>query len=136
MRAVVEPILRVVDRMLSAATAVPSKINRDNPSKTGDLVYNALLLVITAGLVVTAIRFVLSGVGISEVGRAALLGLATAGRVLVLLLFSTLVWTPIGVTIGFNPRLGASLNPLFRFSRRSQPTSFSRSRRSVSSSSA
>src|SRR6516162_3061822 len=53
MKALVEPILRVIDRMLSGATAVPSKINRDKPSKTGDLVYNALLLVITAGLVVT-----------------------------------------------------------------------------------
>jgi NitT/TauT family transport system permease protein len=112
MRAVVEPILRAVDRMLSAATAVPSKISRENPSKTGDLVYNALLLVITAGLVVTAIRFVLSGVGISEVGHAALLGLATAGRVLVLLIFSTLVWTPIGVTIGFNPRLARISQPI------------------------
>src|SRR6516164_3259535 len=112
MRAVVEPILRAVDRMLSAATAVPSKISRENPSKTGDLVYNALLLVITAGLVVTAIRFVLSGVGIAEVGHAALLGLATAGRVLVLLIFSTVVWTPIGVTIGFNPRLARISQPI------------------------
>src|SRR5215472_6610886 len=36
-KALVEPILRVVDRMFSAATAVPSTTNRDKPSKTGDL---------------------------------------------------------------------------------------------------
>jgi NitT/TauT family transport system permease protein len=112
MKSLVEPVLRVVDRMLSAATAVQSKINSDKPSKTGDLVYNALLFVITAGLVVTASRFVLSGVGIAEVGHAALLGLATAGRVLVLLIFSTVVWTPIGVTIGFNPKLARISQPI------------------------
>jgi NitT/TauT family transport system permease protein len=110
--ALVKPILRVVDRMLSGATAVPSKTNLDKSSKTGDLVYNALLFVITALLVVTATRFVLSGVGISEVGHAALLGLATLGRVAVLLIFSTLVWTPIGVTIGFNPKLARISQPI------------------------
>jgi NitT/TauT family transport system permease protein len=112
MRALVEPTLRAADRMLSAATAVPSVTNRDKPSKTGDLFYNALLLFITAGLVVTASRFVLSRVGIAEVGYAALLGLATAGRVVVLLIFSTLVWTPIGVMIGFNPRLARISQPI------------------------
>jgi NitT/TauT family transport system permease protein len=111
-RALVEPILRAVDRMLSAATAVPSKANRDKPSKTGDLLYNGLLFVVTAGFVVTATRFVLSGVGIAEVGHAALLGLATLGRVVVLLIFSTLVWTPIGVTIGFNPKLARISQPI------------------------
>src|SRR5215831_17430035 len=112
MKAFLEPILRLVDRMLSAATAVPSTTNRDSSSKRGDLVYNALLFLITAGLVVIAIRFVLSRVGIAEVGRATLLGLATAGRVLVLLIFSTLVWTPIGVTIGFNPKLARISQPI------------------------
>jgi NitT/TauT family transport system permease protein len=112
MRALVEPFLHVVDRMLSAATAVPSNINRYKSSKTGDLVYNGVLFVITAGLVITAIRFVLSGVGIAEVGYAALLGVATGGRVVLLLLFSTLVWTPIGVAIGFNPKLARISQPI------------------------
>jgi NitT/TauT family transport system permease protein len=112
MKAFLEPILRLVDRMLSAATAVPSKTSPDKPSKTGDLVYNAILIVITTGLGVTTIRFVLSGVGIAEVGHAALLGLATLGRVVVLLIFSTLVWTPIGVTIGFNPKLARVSQPI------------------------
>jgi NitT/TauT family transport system permease protein len=112
LRALVEPILRAVDRMLSAATAVPSKTNRDKASTAGDLIYNGVLFVITAGLVVTAIRFVLSGVGIAEVGHAALLGVATGARVVLLLIFSTLVWTPIGVTIGFNPKLARISQPI------------------------
>jgi NitT/TauT family transport system permease protein len=68
--------------------------------------------VISAGLLVAAARFVLSGVGLSEVGHAAVLGLATAGRVLVLLIFSTLVWTPIAVAIGFSPRLARICQPV------------------------
>jgi NitT/TauT family transport system permease protein len=112
MKALVEPILRGFDRMLSAATAVPSKPNSATASKKGDLAYNAFLFVITAGLVITATRFVLSGVGIAEVGHAALLGLATLGRVIVLLIFSTLVWTPIGVMIGFNPKLARISQPI------------------------
>ena len=37
---------------------------------------------------------------------------ATKGaRVLVLLIFSTVVWTPIGVAIGFNPKLARISQP-------------------------
>jgi NitT/TauT family transport system permease protein len=108
----VGPIFRSVDQKLSAATAVPSVANRARFSKAGDLVYNGFLVAISAGLVVTATRFVLSGVGIAEVGHAALLGLATLARVVVLLIFSTLVWTPIGVMIGFNPKLARISQPI------------------------
>ncbi len=57
-------------------------------------------------------RFVLAEVGIREVGHASLLGLLTGARVLVLLIFSTLVWTPIGVAIGFSPRLARICQPI------------------------
>ena len=42
-----------------------------------DIAYNASSVLVTAGLLVAAVRFVLSAVGIGEVGHAALLGLAT-----------------------------------------------------------
>ncbi len=109
---IVGPIFLRLDQMLSAATAVPSKTHHDKSSKLGDIVYNAALFVITAGLVVAAVRFVLSGVGLAEVGHAALLGLATGGRVVVLLIFSTVVWTPIGVAIGFSPKLARISQPI------------------------
>jgi NitT/TauT family transport system permease protein len=48
------------------------------------------------------------------VGHAALLGLATAARVLVLLVFSTLIWTPIGVAIGFSPKLTLISQPIIQ----------------------
>jgi NitT/TauT family transport system permease protein len=106
------PLLGSVDRWLSNATAVPPATESRKASKAGDLAYNAILVAVTAGLVVAAIRFVLSGVGIGEVGHAALLGLATGARVMVLLVFSTIVWTPIGVAIGFSPKLSRLSQPI------------------------
>jgi NitT/TauT family transport system permease protein len=111
-RRAVEPVLRAADAWLSAATAVPANVRRQGPSRTGTFIYNATLALLSAGLLAAAVRFVLSGVGIGEVEEAAVLGLATAGRVMVLLLISTLIWTPIAVAIGFNPRLARVSQPV------------------------
>jgi NitT/TauT family transport system permease protein len=58
------------------------------------------------------IGYVESTVGLSEVGHAALLGLLTFGRVLVVVAVSTLVWVPIGVWIGMNPRMLRCAQPV------------------------
>jgi NitT/TauT family transport system permease protein len=108
----VEPVARRLDRLLAQATAVPAKVPPKKVSRTGDRVYNAVLALVAAGLLVAAVRFVLAEVGIGEVGHAALLGLATGSRVIALLVFSTLVWTPIGVAIGFSPRLARVSQPV------------------------
>src|SRR5580658_10674841 len=108
----VQPAFRGLDRWLSRATAVTLDKPVRAPSRTGDLAFNAALILITAGLVGAAIRFVLAGVGLAETGHAALLGLATAGRVIALLIFSTVVWTPVGVAIGFSPKLARISQPI------------------------
>jgi NitT/TauT family transport system permease protein len=109
---IVAPVFGKLDRWFSRATAVPATTDRRKSSRAGDLAYNAILVLVSAGLVVAAVRFVLSGVGIGEVGHAALLGLATGARVIVLLVFSTVVWTPIGVAIGFSPKLSRISQPI------------------------
>ena len=108
----VEPVVDRCDRMLARATAVPISVQPSRTSKTGDLVYNAVVILITVGLVLAAIRFILGEVGIGEVGHAAVLGLLTLGRVVALLIFSTLVWTPVGVAIGFSPKLARISQPI------------------------
>jgi NitT/TauT family transport system permease protein len=50
--------------------------------------------------------------GLGEIPHCFLLGLATFGRVVVLLVFSTLVWVPIGVWIGLNPRVSRLAQPV------------------------
>ncbi len=85
------------------------------PGRSADMIFNGLLVTATAVLFAGALRFVLSEVHPVEVSTAALQGFATFGRVLVLLVLGTLVWTPIGVAIGFNPRLAHYAQPVVQF---------------------
>lgn len=86
-----------------------------NPAAWSDRLYNGLLILVTTGLVIAALAFILNTVGLSEVGYTALLGLVTLGRVMVLLVVCTLIWTPIGVAIGFNPGLARLTQPVVQF---------------------
>jgi NitT/TauT family transport system permease protein len=73
-------------------------------------------LIVAAGLsIVVLARFVLSEAGYAEVGRVFLLGLATATRVLVLMVLASLIWVPVGVWIGLHPRLAQRLQPVALF---------------------
>lgn len=85
------------------------------PSVLADRVFDAALVVLVAVLVSVAVRSILSSVGFSEVLRVLGLGAETLLRVALLIAFGTLVWTPIGVAIGFNPRLARLLQPLALF---------------------
>ena len=108
-----EPLLNVIDGALSRLTAIRELRPKAAKSKTGkDTLFNLFLGACTITLITAALRFVLARVGLAEFGNAALLGLLTSARVFVLLIFSTLVWTPIGVAIGFSPRLARLAQPV------------------------
>jgi NitT/TauT family transport system permease protein len=106
------PLIFQCNRFLSTMTRVSPQTQEKRPAKVSDTVFNVIVTVIAAGLLFAAVRFILSGVGLREVVHAALLGLATSARVFALLIFSTLVWTPIGVAIGFNPKLARLSQPI------------------------
>jgi len=110
------PIGELVNRLLSTLTPPRSRqmIDPDRPN-SGDRIYNFILLVIIGILVAWALHFILTTVGAGEVFKTFGLGLLTMARVTVLLLFATLVWTPIGVAIGFNPKLARLLQPIVQF---------------------
>src|SRR5580698_272708 len=109
---ILAPSLIRLDRLFSHLTRVKQHAGHTSPSKTADRVFNVVVSLLALGMIVAAVRFILSSVGMAEVGHAALLGLATGARVLALLVLSTLIWTPIGVAIGFNPRLARLSQPL------------------------
>lgn len=106
------PLLHAVDRWLSQRTAAVEDPPSANPSRKGDLIFNTVILIIIVTLLLAGVHFVLRGVGGREVAHAAMLGVATGARVLVLIVFSTIVWTPIGVAIGLSPRLARLTQPL------------------------
>jgi NitT/TauT family transport system permease protein len=106
------PGLNAIDALLCRLTAAGGETKRAGGSKIGDFIYNAVLIVVTFALILGGIRFILSEVGIAEVGHAMLLGLATCARVIFLIVISTVIWTPIGVAIGFSPKLARISQPI------------------------
>jgi NitT/TauT family transport system permease protein len=115
LRAAVQPAFDGVNRILERATRVRTQVARAGSGGLSDAAFLALLAVIVAALVLLALRFVLTTVGLAEVGHVLHLGLLTFLRVLVLLAFASVVWTPIGVAIGFHPRLAQVLQPVALF---------------------
>ena len=77
-----------------------------------DMIYNGILLLGVALLAVRVGVFVVHDVGVGEVFMALGLGLLTFLRVLALIVFAAAVWTPIGVWIGFNPRVSRLAQPI------------------------
>ena len=59
--------------------------------------------------------FVISGVSLAEVGRAAVLGLATMLRVCVLIAVASALWVPIGIWIGLRPQAARVAQPVAQF---------------------
>ena len=77
---------RVVDRGLCRATAAAAVVKKRREASEPDLVYNVVLIVISIGLAVAAVRFVLSGLGIGEIGRRCVARSGnTCGRVVLLI---------------------------------------------------
>ncbi len=58
------------------------------------------------------LSYVAGTTGLAEFGHAFVLGLTTFARVVVLVVVGTLVWVPIGVWIGMNPRVCRFAQPV------------------------
>ena len=83
-------------------------------SANGDTLFGIVLGAVLVAALYFGARFVTTEVSLREVGRASLLGLLTLMRVLLLLVVATVVWTPVGVAIGFSPRLARVLQPVIQ----------------------
>ena len=110
------PASDAMNRSFSALTP-PAVFRSTDPERQtkDDRLYTVLLLAIVGGLVAALLHFIVTTVGVGEVFKAFGLGVLTLVRVTVLLIFATLVWTPLGVAIGFNPKLARLLQPVVQF---------------------
>ncbi len=103
---------RPIDRALSAWTR-PSPHSVEAAEKPrSDRLFNAVVTIVAVVLIGLAVHFVFTKLSLGEAGHAAFLGMLTAARVIFLLIFSTIVWTPVGVAIGFNPKLARLMQPV------------------------
>ena len=71
--------------------------------------WDGMLVLAVVLAVLGLLRFVHAEVGWAEVGRVLVLGLYTLARVVVLITLAALVWVPVGVWIGLNPRWAGRL---------------------------
>ncbi|OKH21737.1 sulfonate ABC transporter permease [Hydrococcus rivularis NIES-593] len=110
------PLTDTINRVLASLTPQRCAIVVDPMMHNqSDRIYNFILLLIVGGLIAAGLHFILTTVGLGEVFTAFELGLLTLGRVTILLIVATLIWTPIGVAIGFNPKLARLLQPVVQF---------------------
>jgi NitT/TauT family transport system permease protein len=103
----------------AARRAAPQRgtVSRHHWSETRlvDVAWNALLLGIAATALIEIVLFIHGAVGWGEVLTVVALGFATLIRVVVLIALAALVWVPIGVWIGFRPRVARRVQPIVQF---------------------
>jgi NitT/TauT family transport system permease protein len=111
-----QPLRESTKRVLSALTPPRAVYEEsDRPSEKGDRLFNLILLLIIGAILAWMLHFIFRTVGPAEVLKTFWLGLLTLLRVIVLMVIATIIWTPIGVAIGFNPKLARLLQPVVQF---------------------
>lgn len=80
--------------------------------KLGDLVFNIVMVVLILGLAAQMLYFVATRTGLQEFVTAGALGALTFARVAVLIFVSSLIWVPVGVYIGMNPKISRIMQPV------------------------
>ncbi len=110
------PLVEAINRLLSALSPPrsPQPINPQQQAQ-GDRLFNLSLFLLIGAMLIAGLHFVITTVGLGEVVKVLGLGFCTLLRVIVLMLFATVIWTPIGVAIGFNPKLARLLQPVVQF---------------------
>jgi NitT/TauT family transport system permease protein len=100
--------MRILGRDDAPATVVAGR------QRAGDIAFGAIIAALVAYGAYALLHFIATahGVGLGQIPRCFALGAATFGRVVVLLVVATLVWVPIGVWIGMNPRVSRLAQPI------------------------
>lgn len=110
------PVRENLNQFLSRLTRPqPPEIISPEQQKQQERIYYFTLFVVIGFLVAWTLHFILTTVGFGEVLKTFWLGILTLLRVKVLLLLATLIWTPVGVAIGFHPKLARLLQPVVQF---------------------
>jgi len=80
--------------------------------RTGDVFFAGAVTAVALYGVWRALDYVHVHVGLGAFGHAFALGAATFVRVLVLLVFASVIWVPVGVWIGMNPKVARFAQPV------------------------
>ncbi len=88
---------------------------RARPSRLVDALFLAAVVLVAGAALTRVVAFCSASLAWSDLGTALLFGLYTLIRVIVLMVIATLVWVPIGVWLGLQPRLARRAQPVVQF---------------------
>jgi NitT/TauT family transport system permease protein len=104
-----------VNRLLGAVTGIDDRSLEVHAARrrAADLAFTVVLTLVLAYGLASMLSYIASGSqGIGVLGHAFVLGFWTFLRVVVVVAVSSVVWVPVGVWIGFNPRVAQFMQPV------------------------
>lgn len=118
------PAGEAFDRAMRVMGTSPGRLRQD-PVRTKriDVVFYIAYTAVTLWIVWRAYVYITDNISWGEITNTALVALVTYGRVLLLVAFSTIVWVPIGVWVGMNPKVSRIAQPIVQILS-SIPTNF------------
>lgn len=102
----------LASRQARQAFAWPRRLRWSVDGALLDRYGNALVAMAATASMIALTRFVHASVSLQEIGQVLLLGLITGARVVLLVALASLLWVPIGIWIGLNPRIGQPAQPI------------------------
>ncbi len=96
----------------------PKPVEQPPRFDRGRIAFQLIGVIVTALAAIAlwqSVRFVVTGITLSDIGTVMLLGLATLIRVVVLIAIASAIWVPIGVWVGTRPRAAEMIQPVAQF---------------------
>jgi NitT/TauT family transport system permease protein len=107
------PVGKFLDRAMRPFGLAEHPLQRPVLRKrTGDVFFAGVVIAVVIYGVWRALDYVHIHTGLGAFGHAFVLGAATFSRVVVVLIIATIVWVPVGVWIGMNPRVSRVAQPV------------------------
>jgi len=108
-------LARPVNHLMDAATGLDDRslVSHAARRRAADLAFTAVVIAVLIYGLYSMVTYIAAGQqGLGILGRAFGLGLLTLIRVVIVVLVSSLIWVPVGVWIGFNPRVAQYMQPV------------------------
>ncbi|MBV8334708.1 MAG: ABC transporter permease subunit [Alphaproteobacteria bacterium] len=106
---------RFVDDAIAALARRRAPMARAQPRPGFERAFDALLFALAVAGCVWIVSYIRESVDPREIGWVFVLGMLTAVRVLILIGVASLIWVPVGVSIGLRPRLADRAEPIVQF---------------------
>lgn len=102
-------------RLLRKHNKTERKVIDSTWRKVFFIAWNIILYGLIIVSCVVLLHFIFSRVSSAQIAHVFFLGLITAARVMIMIIVSSIIWVPVGVWIGLNPRASQIVQPIVQF---------------------